>query len=712
MQLSYDAETPLTDDQVQYAAQDAVVTLWLGDALVEPLEQEGLLETLTLECRARPFLSSMTTNGLAFDEQGWMEKLQEIDQRAESLRGEIAELTGGQATLFGPAIPDFNLDSSDGVRYALNKHCPELVKLYLQSRSKGGKLRRPETLQKYDSADKTTLGLMKVTGDAEGLDTQLVTLLLEYSGLSKIHSTYGAKMMKLLHDGRFHSEFTQCMIATGRTSSSKPNAQNFSPLMKEFFTPPPRVDELGKKHRRVIIQGDYSQAELRVNAQLTGEPVRSKAFASGEDQHAAIAGQMFNVDMPALLNSGEDGEARHAKFRSQAKTINFGLGYGMQAGLLADTLTLRGIPTSKEQAGKLIADFFAALPQEAAWLQSRDKYVHDLAEKVKFGLERGAPIDFDLTWRLARAKRTVASATRSLKAHGVAKPSTEEIANHVLTAGSGLSGSGTVDADEKDNLISTIEWASAYDAAVVLTSDGAPWEFFSKTIAGRRRIFQVTTESLLDELMISLSRPKNAAFQVKVDQWAAKNHVLLATNPHHVDLETGQAEQSYDRKPLSYTAVRKVFENRKELRDNFIFSMLSAASEQMVPLPDGQSQMRLDQVLARSAMSGCVSRLANAYRNAPIQGTVADAVLLAFAMLFDMLDEFPTAKPVTTVHDSIVLEVDATEAEAICERMKEQMETALAYYVPDVKVVADLEVLASLDSKTGTLTEEDLASAA
>src|SRR5699024_1299904 len=107
VQLSYDKDTPLTPEQINYAAQDAVITLWLGDALVNPLQQEALLETLTLESRARAFLSSMTTNGLAFDEDGWMQKLQDIDARADALKGEIAELTGGQSTLFGPAMPDF-----------------------------------------------------------------------------------------------------------------------------------------------------------------------------------------------------------------------------------------------------------------------------------------------------------------------------------------------------------------------------------------------------------------------------------------------------------------------------------------------------------------------------------------------------------------------------------------------------------------------------
>ena len=116
----------------------------------------------------------------------------------------------------------------------------------------------------------------------------------------------------------------------------------------------------------------------------------------------------------------------------------------------------------------------------------------------------------------------------------------------------------------------------------------------------------------------------------------------------------------------------------------------------------------LANLMMRDAMSRLISRQANAYRNAPIQGSVADAVLLAFAHLADLMDEFPTAMPVSTVHDSIVVECDIEDARALSERMQSIMEEALAVYVPDVKVVADLDIMRHFDDKTGTIPDEEI----
>lgn len=702
-QTSYDAVTELNDEQIQYAAEDAIVTLWIADAVRTELEEANLLEPFTLEVRSRAFLSAMTINGMAFDQEGWMEHLETIKDRSEELLAQIAEITGGQPTLFGPPKPDFNPDSPDGLRKALNKHCPELVKEYLISQGEDG--RADQLFQPYDSADKVTLTLMKVFGARAGMDTTLVELLVEYSSTAKIRQTYGEKMMALLQeDGRFHPEFTQCLIATGRTSSKHPNAQNFSPLMKPFFTPPNRVDENGVEHRRVLIQGDYSQAELRVSAQLTGEPVRRGAFADGEDQHAVVAGQMFQVDMKELLET-EEGSKRYKSFRSRAKTINFGLGYGMKAGLLGSTLTQQGIITSKEEAAKLISDFFKALPKEAAWLQKRDDSVERRAHEIRTGVESGVPVDFDLTFRLYRLKKQMAQQTKELKKSGVNKPSTEYLATEYYRH-------SRFNSDEErqaavEALTQHYDWAEKYAQPIVLRADGNPWEFYSVTLAKRRRVFQVPTRYLLETLSESLARPGQYGAQVHVDRWAAENHVTLSENPHRID-DQGNVTRSSNRRNLTFSVLKKTWERAgQHMREDFVFTMLKLADQapprQVTP---ATRAMPLSQIMLRDAMARHVSRLANAYRNAPIQGSVADAVLRAFATLADLMDKFPTAMPVSTVHDSIVVECDIEDARALSAAMQELMEEALAAYVPDVKVVADLDILSSLDDKNAIPEEE------
>ena len=705
VQLSYDAETELTEDQINYAAQDAVVTLWLADAVRDELIEHDLVEAFTLEVRAREFLSSMSINGIAFDRDGWMKHMDEITKKIDDILEEIAEITGGQPTLFGPAKPLFNPDSPEGVRKALNKHCPELVKEYLVMQ--GEEQRADDLLQKYDSADKVTIRLMQVYGERADMDTRLLELLLEYSSLAKVRQTYGEKMMALLGpDNRFHPEFTQCLIATGRTSSKNPNAQNFSPLMQQFFTPPERVDENGKKHRRVLVQGDYSQAELRVSAQLTKEPVRRDAFATDQDQHAVVAGQMFNVDMDSLQET-EDGAERYRTFRSQAKTINFGLSYGMKAGLLGSTLTQQGIITSREEAAKLIDSFFQALPKEAAWLQKRDKSVDRKAHEIRTGMETGVPVDFDLTFQLLNRKKQMSRLAKELRQSGVARPEISDLVNAAYMHTRFNS------PEEKEQahaaLTEHFEWADHYPHPVVLRADGSPWEFYSKTLAKRRRVFQVPTKFLMEGLSETLARPKQPGAQISVDRWAAENHVVLAKNPHRFDA-SGNVVQSNNRRNLGFADLRKTWEKAGEhLRHDFVFTMLNQA-KQAPPVQVSQAvpPMGVDHAMLRDAMARQVARLANAYRNAPIQGSVADAVLRAFALLADLMDKYPTAKPVSTVHDSIVIECDLEEAKDLATEMETLMVEALAAYVPDVKVVADLEILSSLDEESGVIPDEEI----
>lgn len=692
VQLSYDAETPLTEDQVRYAANDAIATLWLGDALMEPMQRMRLLEVFTLECGARPFLLGMTVHGLPFNEEGWMDYIATSKVRRKEIEDEIAALTGGQPDLFGTRMLGYKLGSPDDVRKMLNEHFPEMVEAYLADNGGGS---RTELIPS-DSVDKDALGLMRTAAESRELDTTVLGLLLEHSALAKLESTYGTKMMaKLGEDSRFHSNFTQCQIETGRTSSSSPNAQNFAPAMKPFFNPPPRVDEDGVSHERVILHADYSQAELRTSAQLTGEPVRRHAFEAKEDQHVAVAAKMFNVDMAELKEGNEDQRHRFKNFRARAKTINFGLAYGMRGGQLGRRLTLQGVPTTKEEATKLIDDFFKALPVEAKWLGKRDKYVDDIAEAVSYGLEAGSQINFDLTMQLYRAKARIGQAQSRLPKGQKTDP--DAILDELFPSGSMLGGGGnTGQPIDRERWIRNITWALSYDAAVVLCTDGTPWEFYSLTLAGRRRVFQVSTESLLDELATSLASPRTENGQMQVDAWADKHGIAFATNPH-----SGGVVNPH-RRGLGFGELRRLLSADKARRAQFAADMLDTVRGKPY-YPRGRSvPIEMADFLQRAAMAKCIRRLANAYRNAPIQGTVADAALLAFGRLGDLLDQYPTAYPITTVHDSIAIEVDAEEAEEIAAKMHAEMVGALARYVPDVPIVVDLDILTSLS-------EDDLA---
>ncbi|WP_202638698.1 DNA polymerase [Bailinhaonella thermotolerans] len=696
VQLSYDAETDLTDEQIAYAAADAVATLWLGDALAGELDRQGLAGVASLESQARPFLQSMRVHGIAFSERTWRKELAGYRRRAEELRHQMAALTGGgQMSLFSDHTAlSWKPESPNDVRKVLNTRCAKLVKAYLAQRhpSSGG---RGRLLTDSDSLTKEELELMARLGEELGLDVRLPRALIEYGKVAKLLSTYGDKMMaELGEDGRFHSRYTQCLADTGRTSSRGPNAQNFAPAMKRHFRPRPRSGPDGAPVERVLLYGDYSQAELRVSAQLTGERVRRQAFEDGVDQHAAIAAEMFHVDMDALKNGDEEARAAYSSFRGRAKPLNFGLGYGMKAQLMADNLTLGGTPTTKEEAQELIDKFFAAVPQEAAWLRGRDGYVQGLAAAIRAGREE-RPLDLRASWRLHHLWQSIGEARKALKNAG-RKPSDEAVIAHLtgeLGAAVGLAGTPATEADRagagerQRALAADLRRALRLDAPVLLCADGEPWEFESRTIAGRRRLFQVPTGSWLTALALELASPTRPRGQELVDDWAAANGVELS-----------RREPNGRRRNLRRAELEKRFE-KPERRDAFVRWMLNALREQPRP-----GRMSVPERLMRAAAASCVDRMANAYRNAPIQGSVADGVLLAFAKLTELLEEYPTAFPVISIHDSIALECDAADAAELLPRMRQVMEACLRHYCPDVPIVADVAILTSLDDKHDDVT--------
>ncbi|MGD9610749.1 MAG: DNA polymerase I [Desulfovibrionaceae bacterium] len=173
----------------------------------------------------------------------------------------------------------------------------------------------------------------------------LVDRILEYRKLEKLRSTYLDPLPKLAdRDGRIHTTFNNLATATGRLSSSNPNLQNI-----------PIRGDLGRRMRQCFVAGpgkllvaaDYSQIELRVLAHLSGEPALLSAFAHGADIHARTASLLF--DKPES-DIGPDE-------RRQAKTINFGLLYGMGPQKLSRDLGLK-----LDAAKAFIAKYFERLP--------------------------------------------------------------------------------------------------------------------------------------------------------------------------------------------------------------------------------------------------------------------------------------------------------------------------------------------------------------
>lgn len=184
--------------------------------------------------------------------------------------------------------------------------------------------------------------------DAETLErlrpySDIVADILDYRQLSKLCGTYGDSLVKLAEDdGRIHTKLHQTGTATGRLSSSDPNMQNI-----------PVRDELGRELRkyftasapdRVLIDGDYSQIELRLLAELSGDERMRQAFIDGEDIHRRTASQVFGVPFQMVT----------PELRSRAKAVNFGIVYGIGAFSLSKDLKI-----SRKMADEYIQNYLA-----------------------------------------------------------------------------------------------------------------------------------------------------------------------------------------------------------------------------------------------------------------------------------------------------------------------------------------------------------------
>ena len=666
-QFSFGANGPLSDRQVAYAAADAVEALWVSDVLREMLRDAGLEEVCRLEQAARPFLDRMERAGLPFAVDGWEAELDALAARRVEVLTRLAELTGGgQGDLFGGGLePNWNPDSEQQTREILNRYDAARVTAWT---SKTDGQARP--LVATDSLGASVLA---------GVGGDICTTLLEYRDLSKTLSTYGRTMSEhLWPDGRLHPEYLQVVgTNTGRLASRNPNAQNFTPRLKPYIKPPPG---------RVFVYSDLSQAELRFATQLAGDEGLRTAFEQGLDIHTATAERMFGVqlDWPAGLAALD--RPRYEEFRTKAKRINFGILYGQRGAGLSRGLTDAGVPTSRAEADELIEAYLDAYPGIAAWVDERDRFIGHFA-----ATELDA--DWQLTLRLGQLWPRTDDARRTLRNQQRRHHSAEEVHEALLAAGPAAvidSSSGSLasrpavnvrdarsrdarDADSagtglRDVDVAEVAWALSFSAPVVVRADGTPLSFSSQTPAGRRQQFTFSVDWVLGEAAAVVgcsNKPRPA------DVWRR----VLA----RFDLAPPTAAAGGTLRP----AVDKVLEQRHLRR--------AVIDEVGVAMGDADQQF-----LLRRALHTRVGQMANAYRNAPIQGGVADVMLDAYGRLSDLLARYPTADAVQTVHDSVVVECDEADAPAIAAEVKAALEAAMSRWCPDVPTRADTDIRASL----------------
>lgn len=469
---------------------------------------------------------------------------------------------------------------------------------------------------------------------------ELCEALLEYRNLSKILTTYGESMGDHLHDdGRIRPRYLQVVgTNTGRLASRDPNAQNFTPRMKPYLRP---ADD-----SRVFVHADLSQAELRYLAQVSDDQPLRAAFAKGVDVHVTTAATMFNFDPDEL--KGSDPE-RFARLRQISKALNFGIAYGQGAAGLAKTLSHGGTPTTTEQGQRLLAQYRETYPGTAAWAAARDQEIHDLRSAA-------TTIDWATTMRLANDFPAVRAIRQRFREANNRWPSAIEIAQAMRP------GLEPTDAD-----VSHFSWMLDYSAPVALLADGTPFTFASRTLAGRRQQFNLHLDTLLLRAVLDAVAWKSPGAVAVRSKFEDEHRVVL----HQPGRTISEAE------------VMKQFEDRP-LRLAYVQLMYADLGAEAT------------ESYLRAAAKERISNMVNAWRNAPIQGGVADIMLAAYADLHERLRSWPDAKPVQTVHDSVVIECDRTNGTAIADQVRAALDGAMRSFCPDVTPKSDIDVRASL----------------
>ena len=316
--------------QIQvHSANQALAALRIGQLMHQRVEQAGLLPLMHhIETPLIPVLVRMQRRGVGIDLHAFEHFLQEVESALDRLT-QSAYTRAGQ---------EFNLRSPQQLADVLFNR----LDLRPGRKTPGGQ-------------PSTSIAVL------EGLQHQhpIIKDIVEYRSLEKLRSTYLAPLPRQVHaDGRVHTTFNNLATATGRLSSSNPNLQNipirgqFGPRMRSCFV---------ARKGSTLVAADYSQIELRVLAHMSQEPHLIDAFAAEEDIHSRTASLL--LDKPK--------EEVTADERRKAKTINFGLIYGMGPQKLSQELAI-----SLNEAKEFIEKYFSRL-------QSVRQFFHQLAEQAK-----------------------------------------------------------------------------------------------------------------------------------------------------------------------------------------------------------------------------------------------------------------------------------------------------------------------------------------
>ena len=325
----------------EYACEDADIALQLR-SVFEPLLAESKTKQLfdEIEMPLVHVLASMEAEGVNIDIKALNEYSLLLQNDIENLKDEIYKLAG----------VEFNISSP--------KQLGEILfdKLAIVEKTKLTKTRQ------YSTSEDILIKLVN--------KHPVISKILDYRSLTKLKSTYVDTLPNIVsgRTGRIHTSYNQAVAATGRLSSNNPNLQNIPVRtekgreIRKAFVP--------RNNKYVLLSADYSQIELRIIAELSGDESMLEDFNKGLDIHAATAAKVYGVPLTEVSK----------EMRRNAKTVNFGIIYGISAFGLSERLGI-----ARKEAAQLIEQYFTEYPGIKAYMNNTVLFArkHGYVETIK-----------------------------------------------------------------------------------------------------------------------------------------------------------------------------------------------------------------------------------------------------------------------------------------------------------------------------------------
>ncbi|WP_130733493.1 DNA polymerase I [Flavobacterium sp. J27] len=322
------------EDVKEYAVEDADITFQLKEHFQPILERVGTKKLFdSIEIPLVEVLAAMENEGINLD-------VDFLQKMSKDMQLEIDDFEQKIYTIAGET---FNLASPK-----------QLGDILFDKLKIGGTKQKKTKTGQYATGEEILSYLAK--------DNEIVRYILEWRQLVKLKSTYVDALPNQVDQNtkRVHTDYMQTVAATGRLSSNNPNLQNI-PIRTERGREI-RKAFIARDENYILLAADYSQIELRIIAALSGETTMIEAFKNGEDIHRSTASKVFNVPLEEVTKEQ----------RSNAKTVNFGIIYGVSAFGLSNQTDL-----SRSESASLIDAYYKTYPKLKAYISDQVDFARE-----------------------------------------------------------------------------------------------------------------------------------------------------------------------------------------------------------------------------------------------------------------------------------------------------------------------------------------------